>query len=66
MNKGMLAVGIILLALIPVFVIGLLIIMNYDLIMVLANKKTVILIALEVFVYFLYLFVMTSMIRGEL
>ena len=57
---------IILLALIPVFVIGLLIIMNYDLIMVLANKKTVILIALEVFVYFLYLFVMTSMIRGEL
>ena len=55
---------IILLAIIPLFVIGLLMIMNYDLMSLFLDRKIFVMIG-EVMIYLLYLFVMLSMIRGE-
>ena len=55
---------IILLAIIPLFVIGLLMIMNYDLMSLFSDRKIFVMIG-EVMIYLLYLFVMLSMIRGE-
>ncbi len=57
---------VLLLAIIPLFVIGLLMIMNYDFIMLLKFDNKIFLILGELMVYIIYLFIMLTMIRGEL
>ena len=57
---------IFLLAFIPLFVVGLLMIMNYEFIMTILLAKYLFLIFGELVLYLFYLFIMLSMIRGEL
>lgn len=57
---------IFLLAFIPLFVVGLLMIMNYEFIMTILLSKYLFLIFGELVLYLFYLFIMLSMIRGEL
>ena len=57
---------IILLAIIPLFVIGLLMIMNYDYLILLQLNRKLFLVIGELIAYLFYLFIMLSMIRGEL
>ena len=55
-----------LLAIIPLFVVGLLIIMNYDLFLMLELNKIIIITLGELFIYIVYMFVILSVFRREL
>ena len=55
-----------LLAIIPLFVIGILMIMNYEFVMLLDFNRKIFLVLGEIIAYLLYLFIMLSMIRGEI
>ena len=55
-----------LLAIIPLFVVGLLIIMNYDFFLMLELNKIIIITLGELFIYIFYMFVILSVFRREL